>query len=273
MRRASERLAACMVSSVVAMGCISEVKEDGTVPERAAEEELALEPVEGVDYTLEANEILVFDMNRAFEVEEIDLDAGVFQVRVESKLVLIGKKPGVHEVKVLGEDGGVLETLRVRVTPDVEGPTKTLRFTKGGLGQPLQFSMHGVSDVIVVDPAALRLEATEGGRRLRMWPTEPRGSSVLVVGGRGIKHMLVGSLPEGELPEGADVYDMEVGGEAHKLDAKGVVDIDVFRPDVVGLTTLDGDLVVVEPLEGGVTPVTFYRGSGKPRTIWYRVTR
>jgi hypothetical protein len=239
------------------------------------------EPTPEFEYDIYVGELRVLPLEPMSPMGS-DVQDGVIAVSTGRELGLLGRAPGVHTVTLPTNDPGASEReVRVWVREDTAGRVsgRVNGDREMGVGELALFAPRAFQSVFVIGREHLEWGAAQREDRRGSQPLvelrarAPGLTQVIGVRNDGrIARYVYDVLPEGRLPPNANVQDLTVGGPGHGFDVKGIERVDVFDPDVVGVTSPDGWTARVEPRAPGVTPVAIFReGGGEPTIVWYRV--
>ncbi len=229
------------------------------------------------DYTMRVGEMLVVELDRAAAAPYQPTPVGVVAYANGDKLALIALSAGFFDVQIDEEASGDVRTLNVLVKD--EGPLDALdehssRFENLGVGSVMQFDLKGFSSVSVVESDSLDMAPTPDDRMIRVTMRSPGTANMLFMSREGgnIKRVVFETLPLGQIPDGAELHELEVGGPGHRVDLADAREVTVATPGVARVEMLEGNVALIEPLAQGLAAVTFFRGLNQPRTIWFRVS-
>ena len=269
-----KRLLCILALSALTLGCVDESRADDPINERA--DDVELREGNDVDYVLEAGEMRQFEGSVGGRgAPYSDIQPGYAVLGFSERFVIIGREEGIYEIAIpSGIEGATRDvTLQVAgVAADDELGDATVLFDNKGVGERLSFTTRGIAAIQILDDEKTSITSSKNGNTVEATMQKPGRSDVVFWSSRGApKRIVLGVLPLGEVPEGAELHVFEVGQRGHQLDLEGTARVVIHDPKVVALTKLEGDLAVVEPMGSGVTPVTFFPVKGAPRTIWYRI--
>jgi hypothetical protein len=187
--------------------------------------------------------------------------------------VLLGREPGRYEVLLPTPASGEPKAVTLEVTKDASAdpgvPAEV--FTNLGVGQEVNVSGEGITFAHALDPTHVIANARASRRAVDVHVRSPGRHDVVAWSTRGPRHLVFEVLPEGELPDGAQVETLTLGSPGHELALVDVIKVSLHDPEVVRVRVTSDREAIVEPIGAGLSAVNITPREGVTRTIWYRV--
>ncbi len=255
------------------LGCAKTTRPDAPVdaPVDAPIEE---PDAERADYVLGVGELRdIEDHPLGVGPTYVDVQFGYAVFGVGERRALFGREPGLYEVTLPSTDSGSPRVFTLRVTdaeatePGVPGEV----FANLGVGQGIKVSGEDVMVGQALDPDGIQVRAWSSHLTLSATMRRAGRHDVVLWSKGGVRHLIFDVLPDGQLPEGAEIESLIVGGAAYTVDLTDVGSISLHDPEVVKIRVVGDGTAAVQPLGAGLTPVNIMPVEGEVRTIWFRV--